>query len=278
MPHADHTGRADHAGRVCRADHTGRRSVHAGRSDRRRPVGRRDTVETLLSAAAAVSGIDGLAGFCDLDDAGALDGLGCFEAVGDGGPGGRPGPVRADRGAPSAYPSARDEATHELELACALVVNAAAAAASLERLVDEHHIDPEGALVFACLLHITGRFEAAQFWWHFGAGAGSRTAAYCLYLAHRRSGEHRDADYWRGQAAHAPDEERPTVAAFDEKQLLPDAARHNLLVQWHSGLAPTLPTALENVINRLVVDGDDEDFGEIPRPSPTLVRDLGRVV
>ncbi|MFJ9416558.1 MULTISPECIES: hypothetical protein [unclassified Streptomyces] len=246
--------------------------------------GRRETVETLLSAAAAVAGIDGLAGFCDLDDAGALDGLGCFEAATEaecrtGAMAAVPGahPVRADHGAPSAYPSARDEATHELELACALVVNAAAAAASLERLVDDHRIDPEGALVFACLLHITGRFDAAHFWWHFGAGAGSRTAAYCLYLAHRRDGDYRDADYWRGQAAHAPDEERPAVAAFDEKQLLPDSARHNLLVQWHSGLAPTLPTALENVINRLVVEGDDEDFGEIPRPSPTLVRDLGRV-
>ncbi|MDC7340138.1 hypothetical protein PQR15_31340 [Streptomyces lydicus] len=188
--------------------------------------------------------------------------------------GGAAGPHRP--GAPSAYPSARDEATHELQLACALVVNAAAAAASLERLVNDHHIDPEGALVFACLLHITGRDDAAHFWWHFGAGAGSRTAAYCLYLSHRRNGEYRDAAYWREQAAHAPDEERRSAAAFDERQLLPDAARHNLLVQWHSGLAPTLPTALENVINRLVVDGDDEDFGEIPRPSPTLVQDLGR--
>ncbi|MFI9048721.1 hypothetical protein [Streptomyces sp. NPDC053427] len=258
-------------------------TYHARHTDH---SGRRDTVETLLSAAAAVAGIDGLAGFCALDDAGTLDGLGCFEAFtatecrtgavaarnADG-----PRPARADHGAPSAYPSARDEATHELELACALVVNAAAAAASLERLVDDHRIDPEGALVFACLLHITGRFDAAHFWWHFGAGAGSRTAAYCLYLSHRRNGEYRDADYWRGQAAHAPDEERPAVAAFDERQLLPDAARHNLLVQWHSGLAPTLPTALENVINRLVVEADDEDFGEIPRPSRTLVRDLGRV-
>ncbi|MFJ6751786.1 hypothetical protein ACIQNI_26925 [Streptomyces sp. NPDC091266] len=244
-------------------------------------AGRRDTVETLLSAAADVAGIDGLAGFCDLDDAGALDGLGCLDdSPGPGAAGGAPRarqvPVRADLGAPSAYPSARDEATHELELACALVVNAAAAAASLERLVDDHRIDPEGALVFACLLHITQRTDAAHFWWHFSAGAGSRTAAYCLYLSHRRSGEFRDAAYWREQASHAPDEERRAVAAFDEKQLLPDSARHNLLVQWHSGLAPTLPTALESVINRLVVDGDDEDFGEIPRPSPTLVRDLGR--
>ncbi|MFI0215910.1 hypothetical protein [Streptomyces lydicus] len=245
-----------------------------------RPAGRRETVETLLSAAAAVSGIEGLAGFCDLDDKGALGGLDVPAGPARTGAAQAAGvavlPARSDRGAPSAYPSARDEATHELQLACALVVNAAAAAASLERLVNDHHIDPEGALVFACLLHITGRDDAAHFWWHFGAGAGSRTAAYCLYLSHRRNGEYRDAAYWREQAAHAPDEERRSAAAFDERQLLPDAARHNLLVQWHSGLAPTLPTALENVINRLVVDGEDEDFGEIPRPSPTLVQDLGR--
>ncbi|MFF4604742.1 hypothetical protein ACFY12_18675 [Streptomyces sp. NPDC001339] len=244
-----------------------------------RPADRRETVETLLSAAAAVSGIGGLADFRDLDDAGALGALGV-----PGRPGAKAGdgprtavlPAHAGLGAPSAYPSARDEATHELQLACALVVNAAAAASSLERLVNDHHIDPEGALVFACLLHIAGRGDAAQFWWHFGAGAGSRTAAYCLYLSHRRDGEYRDAAYWRRQAAHAPDEERPAAAAFDDKHLLPDAARHNLLVQWHSGLAPTLPTALEKVINQLVVDGDDEDFGEIPHPSPTLVQDLGR--
>ncbi|MGG2465055.1 hypothetical protein ACO0M4_35760 [Streptomyces sp. RGM 3693] len=248
------------------------------------PGERRETVETLLSAAAAVAGIDGLADFGALDDAGALDGLGCLAPAAAAGrtaelpPAVVPPPVRPGRAAPSGYPTARDEATGELQLACALVVNAAAAAASLERLVNDHHIDPEGALVFGCLLHITGRSAAAHFWWHFGAGAGSRTAAYCLYLAHRRDGEFRDAAYWREQAAHPPDEVPRAVAAFDEKQLLPDEARHNLLVQWHSGLAPTLPTALENVINRLVVEGDDEDFGVIPRPSPTLVADLGRAL
>ncbi|MEW1658049.1 MULTISPECIES: hypothetical protein [unclassified Streptomyces] len=245
---------------------------------------RRETVETLLSAAAAVAGIDGLADFGALDDAGALDGLGCLApAAAAGSPGELPPavvppPIRPGRAAPSGYPTARDEATQELQLACALVINAAAAAASLERLVDDHHIDPEGALVFGCLLHLTGRTAAAQFWWHFGAGAGSRTAAYCLYLAHRRDGEFRDAAYWREQAAHPADEEPRATAAFDEKQLLPDEARHNLLVQWHSGLAPTLPAALEHVINRLVVEGDDEDFGAIPRPSPTLVEDLGRAL
>lgn len=240
---------------------------------------RRTTVEALLDAAADVAGIDGLAGFGDLDDLGVLDGLG-GPADPCGGPDGLPGvalPHRSDGGAPSAYLTARDEATHELDLACALVVNAAAAAASLERLVNDHHIDPEGALVFGCLLHITGRDEAAHFWWHFGAGAGSRTAAYCLYLSHRRNGDFRDAAYWRQEAAHGRDEEPPCGPVFVDKRLLPDAARHNLLVQWHSGLAPTLPASLEGVINRLTVDSDDEDFGEIPRPSPTLVRDLGGV-
>ncbi|MCB5909502.1 hypothetical protein [Streptomyces pinistramenti] len=235
-------------------------------------AGRRNTIEALLNAAADVPDITGLAGFGELDDLGVLDGL---DRLDGGGPAAVL-PPRSDAGAPTAYPCARDEATHELDLACALVVNAAAAAASLERLVNDHRIDPEGALVFACLLHITGRTDAAHFWWHFGSGAGSRTAAYCLYLSHRRDGEFRDAAYWREQAAHAPDEERRTVPAFDEQQLLPDSARHNLLVQWHSGLAPTLPAALESVINRLTVDSDDEDFGEIPRPSPTLVQDLGR--
>ncbi|MCK7624821.1 hypothetical protein MUU72_17205 [Streptomyces sp. RS10V-4] len=235
--------------------------------------GRRETVETLLSAAAAVAGIGGLADFGALDATGALDGLGRETPAA--GPV-DPAALRPGRPAPSGYPTARDEATHELALACALVVNAAAAAASLERLVDDHRIDPEGALVFGCLLHIAGRDGAARFWWHFGAGAGSRTAAYCLYLAHRRDGEFRDAAYWRGQAAHGPGEEPRAPVAWDERQLLPDEARHNLLVQWHSGLAPSLPAALEQVINQLVVDGDDEDFGAIPRPSPTLVADLGR--
>lgn len=39
------------------------------------PAGRRETVETLLSAAAAVSGIDDLAGFADLDATGVPGGL-----------------------------------------------------------------------------------------------------------------------------------------------------------------------------------------------------------
>ncbi|MFF7728870.1 hypothetical protein [Streptomyces sp. NPDC008001] len=181
--------------------------------------------------------------------------------------------------APASGPSARDEATHELDLACVLVINAVEAAASLGRFVDDRGIDPEGALVFACLLHVAGHTAAADFWWQFAAGGGSRTAAYCLHLSHRRKGEFRDAAFWRAQAAHDPQERpRPASRADGRRLLLSDSARHELLVQWHRGLTPHLPAALESVINRLAVDSDDEDFGEVPQPDPGLVERLSRDV
>ncbi|ARZ66600.1 hypothetical protein M1P56_22045 [Streptomyces sp. HU2014] len=192
--------------------------------------------------------------------------------------GGRPaGP--GPRSGTGGGPTARDEASQELDLACVLVISAAEAATSLERLEDGRGIDPEGALVFACLLHVVGHTGAADFWWRFGAGGGSRTAAYCLHLSHRRNGEFRDAAFWRAEASHVPEEEReprPARPAAGGRRLLPDAARHALLVQWHSGLTPHLPAALESVVNRLAVAGDDEDFGEVPQPDPGLVARLAR--
>ncbi|MEU1815637.1 hypothetical protein ABZ543_10630 [Streptomyces roseifaciens] len=182
-------------------------------------------------------------------------------------------PAEPDR----AGPAARDEAAHELDLACVLVINAVEAAGSLERFADDRGIDPEGALVFACLLHVAGHTRAADFWWQFAAGGGSRTAAYCLHLVHRRNGEFRDAAFWRAQAAHDPQEPpRPVSRVDSRRKLLTDAARHELLIQWHSGLTPHLPAALESVVNRLTVDGDDEDFGEVPQPARGLVERLSR--
>ncbi|HCA86510.1 MAG TPA: hypothetical protein DEQ61_13990, partial [Streptomyces sp.] len=117
--------------------------------------------------------------------------------------------------------------------------------------------------------------EAAQFWWQFAAGGGSRTAAYCLYLHHRRLAEFRDADFWRAHAARlvgAPcrPRRRPEVMPA----LLPDAVREDLLSQCHDGRHPRLPAALEAVINRLRVIGEDEDFGEVPQPHRGLAADL----
>ncbi|URN13882.1 hypothetical protein LUW77_28405 [Streptomyces radiopugnans] len=95
------------------------------------------------------------------------------------------------------YRTVHEQAAHDLDLAISLVVGSPGAAESLARLVDHQRTEPEGALVFACLLHLVGHRDAAQFWWQFAAGGGSRTAAFCLCLHHRRLGEFRDADYWR---------------------------------------------------------------------------------
>ncbi|WP_406136523.1 hypothetical protein [Streptomyces sp. NBC_01089] len=171
--------------------------------------------------------------------------------------------------APAPYPTAYEQAAHELGLACALVLNAPQAAAALARLVDEEHPDPEGALVLAALLHISGRYDAACSWWRFAAGAGNRTAAYTLFLDHRRRGEYRDAKYWRTQSAKlttsrtAPDPERPETAHPRPEvrppelrpDLLPEEARHSLLAQLHHGLPPHLPRALAEVADRLYTRG-----------------------
>ncbi|MFE4367542.1 hypothetical protein ACFRMN_04665 [Streptomyces sp. NPDC056835] len=177
--------------------------------------------------------------------------------------------------APRRYPSAHEQAAHDLSLAVALVLNAPEAAASLSRLVDHDRIDPEGAVVFAALLHLTGHRDAAQFWWQFAAGGGNRTAAFCLFLAHQQRAEFKDAAYWRGQSRRLPGSGRP-AAASALSSLLPETVRHDLLSQCHRGRHPTLPAALEAVINRLRVHSDDEDFGEVPQPDRSLPADLTR--
>ena len=74
----------------------------------------------------------------------------------------------------------------------------------------------EGALVFACLLHLTAHPESAQFWWQLAAGAGSRAAAYCLHLHHLALGESRRAWHWFHQLTHSMADTTPPDAAFLE--------------------------------------------------------------
>lgn len=189
--------------------------------------------------------------------------------------GDRPG--AADRGR---YRSAHDQARHELDLACALVLGAAESATSLEKLVnDQQRIDPEGALVFACLLHIAGHEEAADFWWHFAEGGGSRTAAYCLYLSRRRHGEFVDAEIWRTRASEpspaAADAPRTAPEYPEGRRLLPAHTRRSLLLQWHRGHTPQLPAPLKAAVNGLTVTSDD-DYGDVPQPNPQLTSALSR--
>ena len=193
------------------------------------------------------------------------------------GPGRQPKALATHAAIAPAHSSCEPEqALRELDLTAVLVLDAPRAAAALCRLTEDCPLEAEGALVFACLLHLTARNDAARFWWRLAAGAGSHVAAYCLCLHHRRYGEYRDADYWRMQAAYLrTDRPRdPAHAAEPQQPLLPDDVRRDLIAQCHRGERPRLPHSLEAAVNRLDVDCDDTDFGEIPQPSGRLVRDL----
>ncbi|MFJ9380338.1 hypothetical protein [Streptomyces sp. NPDC101455] len=95
------------------------------------------------------------------------------------------------------------QAGQRLSVVCRWVLNKPDAADHVDRLaqepatpMDDGHLDVDGALVFACLLHLTDHPESAQFWWQLAAGAGHRAAAYCLHLHHLALGETREARHW----------------------------------------------------------------------------------
>ena len=87
-------------------------------------------------------------------------------------------------------------------MVCRWILNKPDAADHVDRLAQEpdavtaDQLDVDGALVFACLLHLTDHRESAQFWWQLAAGAGHRAAAYCLHLHHLSLGETREARLW----------------------------------------------------------------------------------
>jgi hypothetical protein len=171
-----------------------------------------------------------------------------------------------------------DRALRELDLVSARVLNTRQAATWLSRLDNTRYIEPEGALVFACLLHLAGREDGAKFWWQFAAGSGSSAAATCLSFHHQRNAAFRDAEYWREEAGRLLTESAelnpmPTQAAG--RPLLPGHIAKELLAQCERGARPRLPAELEEVIDQLVIEHDDADFGKIPQPSPRLPEALG---
>lgn len=172
---------------------------------------------------------------------------------------------------PSPYLTVHEQAVHDLDLAVSLIVDAPQAHRSLARLLDSDPIEPEGALVFAALLHLAGYREPSQFWFEFAAGAGSRTAAFCLSLLHQQRSEHRTAAYWRTQVSISSQTAAPTATAPPQHApLLPDSVRRDLISRCWQGRRPCLPPRLKAVIHSLPVEPFDEDFGEIPRPDHTL--------
>ncbi|MFI9275735.1 hypothetical protein ACIGXM_34300 [Kitasatospora sp. NPDC052896] len=56
--------------------------------------------------------------------------------------------------------------------------------------------------------------------------------------------------------------------------LLPAHVRDDIIARCHEGLDVRLPPRIAAVVHQLPVCEDDEDFGEIPQPSPSLLRNL----
>ncbi|MEU6439327.1 hypothetical protein [Streptomyces sp. NPDC047046] len=186
-------------------------------------------------------------------------------------------------------PAPHEQAARDLDLAVALVVDAPPAAASLARLVaepvDEGGGDPHGALVFGALLHLTRAEEAAGWWWRHAAEGGNRTAAFLLYLLHSARGEFRDAERWRARGRRTP---KPPTGVGPEggppaggepgggPPPLSAAVRHRLLAQCHARRTPSLPAALESLVNRLPqVPAVDPEYGTpagVPHPDASLRR------
>ncbi|WP_331738397.1 hypothetical protein [Embleya sp. NBC_00896] len=188
---------------------------------------------------------------------------------------------RAGTGRASPLLERRERAAVDLRLASALVLNAGRAAEALAWLADTQRVDADGALVFACLLYLTGRQEAAQFWWQFAGGAGNRTAANCLDLYHRSHGRAVEAEHWRRQGRILADLASPEVPATpidcEDRPLLAAHIRHGLIAACRRGDDPRLPPAVDGVLRGLAVEADDDDFGTVPRPTKALPADLARL-
>ncbi|MFF9221481.1 hypothetical protein [Streptomyces viridosporus] len=76
---------------------------------------------------------------------------------------------------------AHERAADDLTALCELVIRRSDAEEHLLTFMETPG-ESQGALVFACLLQLCGYVRNARFWWAFAAGAGSTTAAYCLFL------------------------------------------------------------------------------------------------
>ncbi|MEH0580231.1 hypothetical protein QBA54_38535 [Streptomyces sp. B21-108] len=89
-----------------------------------------------------------------------------------------------------------DRAWWNLNAVCLLVLGPDADSHLADFMISQY-AEKAGALVFACLLHLTDDSGGARFWWRFAAGAGHQLAEYCLFLEHAHSGEYHDTDYCR---------------------------------------------------------------------------------
>ncbi|MGC0415911.1 hypothetical protein [Embleya sp. AB8] len=141
----------------------------------------------------------------------------------------------------------QNRAAAELERTCKVVVGRATTGPLLVGFVQKRI--PAGALVFGCLLYLTGRPAPAAFWWRYAAGADNVEAMRLLTLHHRVEGEPEDAHHWACRL-HAPVPPPTPTELEAEDDLQAYVAR--------------VEPGIEEV--------DDPDLGEICRPNDRFPR------
>lgn len=177
------------------------------------------------------------------------------------------------RSAPATDTARAAQAGHRLTTVCRWMINAPGAAGHIDKLavpLPETTFDVEGAAVFACLLHLTGHPQSAQFWWQLSAGAGHRVSAYCLHLHHLSLGENREAAHWR----HEVTDSRSDAENIDDVLLgcLETVATY---VRKNGSDASTPPTGLlEMEVDRLAGDGSNPILSRPDRRLADHLRDF----
>lgn len=159
------------------------------------------------------------------------------------------------------------------------------AAAHVDRLVDEldeaaptpHDssapLDVHGTQIFACLLHLTGHPESAQFWWELAAGAEVRGAAYCLHLHHVSRGEEREAAHWLLQAKRLRGPEAREDGSEEGAESLDDLFFETFeqYVRHHDAAAAAPTADLDAEVDRLA---ERVDGGLVGHPDQQLAERL----
>lgn len=150
--------------------------------------------------------------------------------------------------------AAHERAADDLMALCELVLQRPDTEDHLKTFVEMPEED-QGALVFACLLQLCGEVRNARFWWHYAAGAGSTTAAYCLFLDglllnRTQEAVHCYESLGGADFVQAQDGHWPPRAGFS------------------AGLRNELHAHIEQVSH--------EDFGVIALPGPGLPANVGR--
>ncbi|MFC4034695.1 hypothetical protein ACFO3J_24965 [Streptomyces polygonati] len=197
--------------------------------------------------------------------------------------------AEAATGSPTPEVLRAAQAGQRLGIMCRWVLNTPGAAAHVDRLVQEppedrgstedsitilpaaerhfleDRLDIQGAVVFACLLHLTRQPESAQFWWQLAAGAGNRIAAYCLHLHHLVLGETRESQHWYHQVTWAIEEAADTAPDGDFLEGLGTVA---LYVRRNGSAASAPPPgSLEVEVDRLA---SRHPSGIVSRPDRRL--------